>query len=132
MLLLKILIVKLRVSVDQGSSPASETHLAAVDGLPAGPVAPLKVSSLDHEPRDDAMEVRSLVSKVLGQLLPVDFSAAAQRAEIGRRLRHDVVKELELDPADFLLCKNQPRGTNTISGSLTANSNLHPDVAVVS
>ena len=131
MLLLKVLVVELPLA--RPSRPLlNTTHLAAVDGLPAGPVAPLKVASLDHETRDDPVEVRALVPKVLRQFLAVDLLAATQGAEVGRGLGDDIVEELELDLADFLLWPISELREERSLRLLTANGDLHPDVAAIS
>jgi len=65
--------------------------LLAVDGLPAGAVAVREVTALEHELRDDAVE--------LGVLVAVALLAGAQGAEVLGRLRDDIGVEVEVDVA---------------------------------
>lgn len=80
-----------------GSRSAAPTHLAAVDRDAASAVAALKVTSLDHEPRDDPMEASALVSEALGQRLSVGLlrSVSGARGTL-RRMRAAPFQRTEL------------------------------------
>lgn len=59
--------------VPAASTQTHRTHLAPVDALAAGPVVPLKVASLDHEPGDDAVERGGLVAEAFWEGLAGGF-----------------------------------------------------------
>ena len=46
-------------------------HLGPIDRLSPSPVTSLKISALDHEPGNDAVEGGALIPKVLGKGLAV-------------------------------------------------------------
>ena len=62
-------------------------------------VATSKVTPLNHEGRDNAME--------FGAGVAIAILARAQCAEVLRRLGHDVVVKIENDTA-LLLCRQRP------------------------
>ena len=66
--------------------------LGTVDRLATGAVAGGKVTTLKHKVRDHTVEVRAGVSEAL--------LARAEGTEVGSRLGHHIVKELELDGAE--------------------------------
>ena len=61
------------------------------------PVPPLKVAALDHEVGDDPVDLGSLVAEAR---LP-----CAQLPEVLRCPRHEVIKQLDLDPPEVLVIR---------------------------
>jgi len=76
-------------------------ELLPVDRLPARPVAAREVAALTHEVGDDAVELGSLEVEG-GAGLALALLARAQRAEVLRRLRHDVVVQFHDDASGRL------------------------------
>ena len=67
-------------------------ELGTVDRLATGTVAGGEVTTLEHKVRDHTVEVRASVAEAL--------LARAEGTEVGGRLGHHIVKELELDGAE--------------------------------
>ena len=66
-------------------------ELLAIDGLAASTVAAREVTTLEHELRDDAMELRLRIAKTV--------RAGSELAEVLCGLWDDIVKEFEDKPA---------------------------------
>lgn len=75
--------------------------LVAVDGLAAGAITSSKVTTLDHELLDDAVEDGTLVVEGLARLADA-LLAGAQGAEVLGRLGDEVGVQLHGDAADGL------------------------------
>ena len=75
------------------------TRLLNEEGKNIGalPVSPLKIPALDHEVGDDPVD--------LGALVPEPRLPGAQLPEVLSRPRHEVVKQLDLDPPEVLIIR---------------------------